>query len=295
MSRAALTVERVGPLALVQDLGRPGHAHLGVSPSGAADRGSLRAANRLLGNDDGAAGVEVLAGGLWVRALGEVVVAVTGAPLPVHVDGRAVELAAPFHVPEGALLRLGMPVAGLRSYLAVRGGLAAERVFGSASRDTLSGIGPEPLGVGTVLHVDDEAGRGELRSADVPRFHSHAPGGLVVRAVPGPRDDWFGPDGARVLAGVGWTVAGDSDRVGVRLAGPTVERARWEELPSEGVVRGAVQVPPSGQPLVFLADHPTTGGYPVAAVVLEEDCDRLAQARPGEGVRFELLSRPAWG
>ena len=294
MSTPALSVERVGPLALVQDLGRPGHAHLGVSPSGAADRGSLRAANRLLGNDDGAAALEVLAGGLHLRALADVTVAVTGAPLPVHVDDRAVDLGAPAFVPAGSLLRLGMPVAGLRSYVAVRGGLAAERVFGSASRDTLSGIGPAPLAVGSVLDVEVVV-CGVVRSADVAAFHSSAPGGLVVRAVPGPRDDWFGPAGAAMLAGAAWTVTGDSDRVGVRLSGPALERSRGEELPSEGMVRGAVQVPPSGQPLVFLADHPTTGGYPVVAVVGERDCDRLAQARPGETVRFELLSRPTWG
>ena len=294
MRAAALSVERVGPLALVQDLGRPGHAHLGVSPSGAADRGSLRAANRLLGNDDGAAALEVLAGGLWLRALADVTVAVTGAPLPVHVDARAVDLGAPAFVPSGSLLRLGMPVAGLRSYVAVRGGLAAARVYGSASRDTLSGIGPPPLEVGTVLRVVEAGPSGAVRSADVATFHSSAPGGLVVRAVPGPRDDWFGPGGTRVLATAAWTVTGDSDRVGVRLSGPALQRSRQEELPSEGVVRGAVQVPPSGQPLVFLADHPTTGGYPVVAVVGEQDCDRLAQARPGETVRFELLSRPAW-
>ncbi|MGZ4685592.1 5-oxoprolinase subunit C family protein [Oryzihumus sp.] len=295
MSRHALTVERVGPLALLQDLGRPGHAHLGVSPSGAADRGSLRTANRLVGNADGALAVEVLAGGLALRASADVTVAVTGAPLPVQVDGRAVDFCAPAFVPAGSLLRLGTPVTGLRSYLAVRGGLAAEQVFGSGSRDTLSGIGPEPLAVGSALHVADADPVAAPRSSDVPRLHGASPGGLVVRAVPGPRDDWFGPPGARVLTGVSWTVAGDSDRVGVRLSGPVVERHRREELASEGVLRGAVQVPPSGQPLVFLADHPTTGGYPVVAVVVEEDCDLLAQARPGEGVRVELVRGPELG
>ena len=294
MSAPALVVERVGAQALLQDLGRPGHAHLGVSPSGAADRTSLRAANRLVGNAEGWPAVEVLAGRLHLRALRDVTVAVSGAPVPLHVEGRAVDFAAAAFLPAGSRLRLGAPVAGLRSYLAVRGGFVAETLFGSASTDTLSGLGPAPLTTGTVLHVGPEPAS-PVRSTDIAAIHSIPPGGLVVRALPGPRDEWFGPAGAATLSGHPWTVSGDSDRVGIRLEGPTIARVRDTELPSEGVVRGAVQVPPSGQPVVFLADHPTTGGYPVIAVVLEQDCDRLAQLQPGERVRVRLLRPPSLG
>ncbi len=287
MAEPRLVVERVGALALVQDLGRPGHASLGVPTSGAADRPALRLANRLVGNDEGAAGLEVLLGGLTLRSRAAVTVAVTGAPVPLAVDGRAAPLFAPVHVPAGRALTLGHPVRGLRSYVAVRGGIEAERLLGSASTDLTSGLGPSPLAEGHRLHVGAAPPLGP-RHSDLAAVHLPPRGDLVLRAVLGPRDDWFTDEAVRLLGGAAWEVTGETDRVGVRLSGPTLDRARGGELASEGVVRGAVQVPASGQPLVFFADHPTTGGYPVVAVVLDEDTDLLAQARPGTRVRFGL-------
>ncbi|MEP7193762.1 MAG: biotin-dependent carboxyltransferase family protein [Actinomycetota bacterium] len=290
MSGPVLVVEAVGPLATIQDLGRPGHGALGVTASGAADRPAYRLGNRIVGNPQDSASIEVLFGGLVVRATGPVTVAVTGAPVPLHIDERAAPLCTPLTLRAGQLLVLGMPVTGLRSYVAVRGGIESERVFGSASTDPTSGVGPAPLEIGRALAIGCKTS-GPLGATDVAAPSSPHLIHLVLRAVIGPRDDWFAPEALQALAEATWTVTADSDRVGIRLKGPSLERSRTDELPSEGVVRGGIQVPASGQPLIFFADHPTTGGYPVIAVVLDEDTDELAQTRPGDRIRF-FLRRP---
>ncbi|EOD70162.1 biotin-dependent carboxyltransferase family protein [Amycolatopsis vancoresmycina] len=269
-----------GRYALVQDLGRPGYAHLGVAPSGALDTASLRLANRLTGNPEAAAGIEALLGGLAVRFTSAVTAAVTGPVVDVRVDGRPAGSHAPLPVRAGQTLTLGTPATGLRCYLAVSGGIAVEPVLGSRSRDILSGIGPPPLRAGDVLPLGDP---GVPAGADVV-VGVAAPDELVVPVTLGPREDWF-DDPAGGLA-AGWTVTAESNRVGLRLAGTPLRRAVEGELPSEGVVTGAIQVPPSGLPVVFLADHPTTGGYPVAAVVKAAALGALAQARPGTRIRF---------
>jgi biotin-dependent carboxylase-like uncharacterized protein len=291
MSGPVLVVEAVGPLATIQDLGRPGHGALGVTTSGAADRPAYRLGNRLVGNPEDAASIEVLLGGLVVRAAEPVTIAVTGAPAPLRIDDRAAPLCTPLTLRTGQTLSIGMPVTGLRSYVAVRGGIEAERLFGSASTDPTSGVGPPPLEVGRALEV---AGTplGPPGATDVAAPSTPHPDHLVLRAVVGPRHDWFAPEALQSLADSTWTVTSDSDRVGIRLKGPGLERARAGELPSEGVVRGGIQVPASGQPLIFFADHPTTGGYPVIAVVFDEDTDELAQTRPGDRIRFFLRQAP---
>lgn len=290
---SALVVEAVGPLALVEDLGRPGRGALGVTRSGAADRPALRLGNRLVGNDEGDPAIEVLLGGLVLRADRRVTVAVTGAPATLSLNGSAAPLCAPLDLRDGDRLSLGMPGTGLRSYVAVRGGLGVERLFGSASTDATSGLGPPRLVVGTRLRVGPVPAA-PATGADVVGAAGSPVGDLVLRALAGPRDDWFTPAANAALTGSVWAVTSESDRVGIRLSGPRLGRSREGELPSEGVVRGAVQVPASGQPLVFFADHPTTGGYPVIAVVLDEDTDALAQCRPGDGVRFQLRRNPGW-
>lgn len=278
-----LAVLAPGPLTTVQDLGRPGHAAIGVTRSGAADTAAAGLANRLVGNRPEAALLEVTAGGLRLRAGRTVLVAVTGAPLPVAVDGRPAPFAAPMTLPAGAVLSLGTPWAGLRSYLAVRGGIDVPPVLGSRSTDTLSGLGPPPLAAGTLLPVGDLA-------ADEPVVDvapvGPPPDRPVLRVLPGPRRDWLDDAAWAALTTQEWAVAADSDRVGLRLTGPRLARAREGELPSEGLVAGAVQVPPDGGPVLFLADHPVTGGYPVLAVVVTADLPLAAQLRPGDGVRF---------
>ncbi|WP_024877772.1 biotin-dependent carboxyltransferase family protein [Saccharomonospora piscinae] len=286
----ALEVLEPGPLATFQDLGRPGLAGIGVGASGAADRSALRLANRLVGNDEGAAAVEVTLGGFAARARGDLTVVVTGAPCPVTVGGRGGAAGSVLRVRAGECLRLGTPPVGLRSYVAVRGGFAVERVLGSASTDVLSGLGPPPLEPGTVLPVG--VPHRPLPAVDFAPVTAPPADGLVLTVVPGPRQDWFHDDALPTLLRETYAVSPRSNRVGLRLEGPPLTRARGDELPSEGLVPGAVQVPPSGSPTLFLADHPVTGGYPVIAVVVAADVDRAAQARPGLTLRFAAARRP---
>jgi biotin-dependent carboxylase-like uncharacterized protein len=280
-----LEVLRPGFAATVQDLGRPGHAALGVGRSGAADRASLRLANRLVGNPAGAAALEVTLGGLVLRASSLTTVAVTGAWCPVTAGGRAMGLNAPITLRAGEELVLGTASAGLRCYVAVRGGIDVPPVLGSRATDTLGKLGPPPLAAGMLLPVGDAA-LGFPAVDLAPR--AALPDAPVLRVTPGPRRDWFAaPD--RLLSTV-YTVSPDSDRVGLRLTGPPLERVRHDELPSEACVPGSLQVPPSGRPILFHADHPTTGGYPVIAVVEEDDLDVAAQLRPGQTLRFRQVS-----
>ncbi|MFJ9447527.1 biotin-dependent carboxyltransferase family protein [Kitasatospora sp. NPDC101235] len=281
-----LVVERPGPLTTVQDLGRRGVAHLGVPRAGALDEPALRAANRLVGNQPGAAGLETTLGGVALRAVGTALVAVTGAPSPVRVDGRPAAWGAPVVVPAGALLDVGAATAGVRGYLAVAGGIAVPPVLGSRSADLLSGLGPAPLAVGDRVPVGTPPpyrARPELVPLPAP------PAELVLRLRLGPRADWFTPEAVARLARDRYLVSPTGNRIGLRTEGPPVARARDGELASEGMVLGAVQIPPDGQPVVFLADHPTTGGYPVIGVVPTADLPAAAQARPGTPVRFAPL------
>ncbi|KAA1420808.1 biotin-dependent carboxyltransferase family protein [Nocardioides humilatus] len=280
---SALHVIGTGGPCLVQDAGRPGLAAIGVGRSGAADRSSYDLGNRLVGNRPGAAAVEVTLGGLEVEARdGTVWVAVTGAPVPVEVAGRREATGAVLALRPGERLRLGIPANGLRSYLAVRGGLDLAPILGSRSRDTLAALGPAPLAAGDRLPVGDHPGD-EIRVDAVPaRAYDDRP---LLRLVRGPRDAWVRD--ADVLVRTTWTIAPASDRVGVRLTGARLDLTDpARQLPSEGAVRGAIQVPPTGEPVVFGPDHPVTGGYPVVAVVVDNDTDRLAQLRPGETVGF---------
>ncbi|MFD7981338.1 biotin-dependent carboxyltransferase family protein [Streptomyces sp. NPDC059071] len=283
MTDRAFAVVRAGALTTVQDLGRAGHAHLGVPRSGALDPGAARLVNRLLGNDEGAAVLETTLTGCAVRPRCAVTVAVGGAPCPVRVDGRPAAWGTAVRVGAGQLLEVGAAVRGLRSYVGFGGGVAVDPVLGSRSTDLLSGLGPAPLADGAVLPLGAEtAVRG---SVDAPPWPG-PPGELVLRVRLGPRDGWFTPGALESLATRAWRVSPASNRIGLRTEGPALERAVDGELPSEGMPLGAVQVPPDGRPVIFLADHPTTGGYPVVAVVREPDLAAAAQAVPGTPVRF---------
>ncbi|MEU7892165.1 biotin-dependent carboxyltransferase family protein [Nonomuraea sp. NPDC049152] len=276
-----------GPYATVQDLGRPGYAHLGVPRSGAADAAGLRLANRLVGNHEGSAGLELTFGGARLRFVTGAWIAITGAPCPLTASETCAHgMRVPFWMPPGAELGIGTPASGLRTYVAVRGGIDVEPVLGSRSTDSLSGLGPAPLRAGTTLPVGDT---GSLAAICVDQVPPPPPSPPVLRVLRGPRDDWFAGDAPAGLCARPYEVSQDSNRVGVRLRGTTLTWARQGELPSEGVVTGAVQVPPSGQPIVFLADHPPTGGYPVIGVVLAADLPIAAQARPGDGLSFRLV------
>ncbi|ORV19533.1 5-oxoprolinase/urea amidolyase family protein [Mycobacterium celatum] len=284
-----LEILRPGPLALVQDLGRVGLAHLGVTRSGAADRRSHTLANRLVANPDDRATIEVTFGGFSARVRGgDVDIAVTGADTDPTVNGIAFGNNSIHHVRDGDVISLGSPYSGLRSYLSVRGGIDVTPVLGSRSYDVMSAIGPLPLQAGDVLpvgeHTDDYP---ELEQAPVAAIEEHL---VELLVVPGPRDDWLADPDA--LVHTIWMASDRSDRVGMRLEGRPLQY-RWpdRQLPSEGATRGAIQVPPNGLPVILGPDHPVTGGYPVVGVVADDDIDKLAQVRPGQYVRLHW-SRP---
>ena len=282
-SGRVLEVVDAGALTTVQDLGRPGWAHLGVPRSGAVDEPALRLANRLVGNAESSAGLETTLTGAGFRVDRAVSLAVTGARCEVRVDGRPVAWGSPISVPAGAGVRVGPATDGVRSYVALAGGVVVPPVLGSRSTDLLSGLGPAPLRAGDRLPLGP-AHRPPHGTEAIPEARH---GRLRVRL--GPRTEWFTPAALEALDGAAYVVGADSNRIGLRLSGPVVERARPDELPSEGMVLGAVQVPPNGQPVVFLADHPTTGGYPVVAVVVADDLPVCAQARPGDRLTVRVV------
>jgi biotin-dependent carboxylase-like uncharacterized protein len=267
---STLEVESAGVLTTVQDRGRLGLAHLGVPRAGALDQPAADLANRLLGNDPDAAVLEVTLGGFSARLSAGTWVALTGAGVG-HPAARWYDAGRSVEVP--------VPAWGVRSYVAVGGGFQVEPVLGSRSTDTLAWVGPPRVEAGAVLHV---AGHADPAPVDVPRLPR--PGPLRVHA--GPHEDFFEDTVLADLCAATYVVRPESNRVGLRLEGPSVGRRGSRELASEGMVLGAVQVPPDGQPVVLLADHPPTGGYPVVAVVHPDDLWRCGQLRPGERVRF---------
>ncbi|HSU45692.1 MAG TPA: 5-oxoprolinase/urea amidolyase family protein [Arthrobacter sp.] len=305
--QAGLAVRKPGLQATVQDQGRPGYASLGVTSAGAMDRGALRRANRLVGNAEDAAGIELLFGGLELEAFEDQVLAVSGAAVPLEIttgvttDGEAAQRAtaarhpacdAPFALLAGEKLTIGNPTAGLRSYIGVRGGLGGPQALGSRSTDTMSGIGPEPLQAGTILPVKTPKPGSVVGYPEISLLPNQG-GATVLRVVPGPRQDWFSTETLQKFLDQEWTVTPQSNRIGLRLNGQALTRSRDGELASEGTVRGAVQVPPEGQPVLFLSDHPVTGGYPVVAVVVHADLDKAAQLPPGTTVRFTAAAAQA--
>ncbi len=280
-----------GALTTVQDLGRPGWAHLGVPRSGAADTRSLRLANRLVANPEAAAALETTLVGPKLRLTVPAVVALTGASVDARAGGRPLAMNAPVYLRAGETLIVGPALDGLRTYVAVRGGLACALTLGSAATDLLTGLGPRPLRAGDRLAV----GPSPQAQPDVDVAPVAAPvAAPTLSLIFGPRADWFTAAARDRLTGSPYTVSDTSNRVGVRLVGPRLERRRDGELKSEGLVAGALQVPPNGRPILLLCDHPTTGGYPVIAVLASRDLPAAGQLRPGQEVSFRA-SRPAAG
>jgi len=294
-----LEVLDAGLQTLFQDFGRPGLTHLGVSRSGALDRTAMRQANQVVGNAPGTPVLENVLGGLRLVCHGRALVAVTGAEVPVALlTASGVRLPAAAHHPlvmeDGQVLRIGRPRAGVRCYIAVRGGWAVDAVLGSCATDTMAGIGPDPIRVGDLLRVGPVADAApppaalpvQAQDRSLPRSGQC----LMLDVILGPRADWFDAVALERLASQEWTVTPQSNRVGMRLSGiRPLPRSRTDELPSEGTVVGAVQVPANGQPVLFLADHPLTGGYPVIATVVARDLDRVAQAPVGAHLQFRVL------
>ena len=278
-----LDVLASGLLSTCQDSGRPGWAHLGVPRSGALDGPAYELANRLVGNPASAAVLESTLGGLAVRSSTPMVVALTGAMADLVVGGRVCAWGEPVPVAAGETVEISAPRWGVRSYLAVAGGIAVEPVLGSRSTDLLSGTGPAPLHAADRLPLGDPGSA--PRPVDVALFLA-PPDPAWLRLSWGPRHEWFVRADRERFAATTYVVTQQSNRVGVGLTGFAVGRHRDDELPSEGLVLGAVQIPPDGQPVIFLADHPTTGGYPVIGVVATADLATCAQLAPGARVRF---------
>lgn len=276
---------------LFQDEGRPGQSGQGVSASGALDRRSLRAANRAVGNPAQAAALELTLGGARFLAEVPMVLALAGAAR-AQVGGTTIAPGAAFALDAGDELVIAPPACGMRSYLALRGGYAVSPVLGSAATDTLAHVGPPPVLAGAVLGL----ARAPALATGLPDPDPDADCGPALPAagdlvrlpvILGPRADWFAPEVVQQFLTQDWTVTPQSSRVGVRLAGAVpLARADSRELPSEGTETGAIQVPHSGQPVLFLADHPLTGGYPVIATLHPAALDLAGQLPPGTRLRF---------
>lgn len=292
-------VEASGPHTIVVDGGRHGWAHLAITRSGAYDRGAYQRANRLVGNPPQAAALEILLGGMRLRFDSAATVAVTGVQTPLRLElpgtSRAVDCESTVTLPSGCILEIPRFIRGLRGYLALRGGWAADATLGSLSTDTLSGLGPDPVRPGDEIPVYDNVAPFPQHDANVVAFRTRAHNGgpVPLRLLPGPRSSRYLQLHDWVLQH-SWQVSSASDRIGMRLepatpstsVSPPVQQASESAVPSEPLVRGAVQVPPDGLPVIMGPDHPTTGGYPVVGVVTEHDCDALAQLRPGDPVLF---------
>lgn len=269
---------------LFQDEGRAGQASQGVSASGALDRAAFRRANRAVGNPSTAPALEITLGPVRLLAERAMVLALTGAG-EARLAGRPVPRGTAFAVDAGDEVEIAPPKAGMRSYLALRGGYDVAPVLGSAATDTLAHVGPEALVAGSVVAPADHS----VSAVTGPEVEPALPtaGDIVELPVTlGPRTDWFTPEVVERFLTTEWLVTPQSSRVGIRLEGQTVTRADADELPSEGTETGAIQIPHSGQPVLFLADHPLTGGYPVIATVLPEALDRAGQIPPGARIRF---------
>ena len=291
-----LEIGSPGLQTLLQDLGRPGRARQGVSASGAMDQGALRAANRAVGNPAGSACLEVLMGGLSFTCHGHGLAAVTGADTPIEVHSASGEvlrpaLYAPFALHDGDRVSLQAPKAGLRSYLAIRGGFNHTPVLGSAASDTLAHVGPAPLAPGDRLGFNAPVGGAAVSLHEQPAFAlPRSDQVITLDVLMGPRSDWFTEAAQVLLSQQAWQVTAQSNRIGIRLAGEqSLQRAIDGELPSEGTRVGAIQVPPNGQPVLFLRDHPLTGGYPVVAVVAPHHLDLAGQIPVNARVRFNPL------
>ncbi len=283
-----------GPLCTVQDSGRVGLAHIGVARSGAVDRRAYELANRLVGNPVGAAAFEITFGGAVFAVRVACLVAIAGAACPTIVSSGGVTVSPfdlgdqrPVAVPAGSLIAFAAPSDGLRTYLAVRGGLSTTVELGSRSMDMLSGLGGQPLRSGDTIAIGPDPSS-TIPTEAAPRSPAST---NPIQLWPGPRQQWFERSSVDDLVTSPYVMLPTSNRIGARLSGCPLSRSVATELPSEGMIEGAVQVPADGQPLIFLADHPTTGGYPVIAVVDDADIGRIGQLRPGDAVTFQWARR----
>jgi biotin-dependent carboxylase-like uncharacterized protein len=292
---SVIQVQTPGLLTTVQDLGREGFGPLGVSPSGAADPISLRLGNRLVGNAESAAGLEMtLLGGTFLFPDGAVLT-LAGSDFGATLDGAAVDLWTSIAVRSGQTLRLGPARSGARCYLCVQGGIAVKPFLGSASTHILSGLGGfegRPLRKGNVLHIGSASGVFRKRTL-TPKVRDRFSPSQVLRVTPGPQWNWFSEDSLRSFYAATYRVGEQSNRMGLRLEGTPVTQISGQEMITEGVSLGAVQVTHGGLPIILFVEQQTTGGYPKIANVISADLHRVGQLRPRDEIRFELVTLEA--
>ncbi|HET8947258.1 MAG TPA: biotin-dependent carboxyltransferase family protein [Candidatus Polarisedimenticolia bacterium] len=293
---AARRLEVIAPglQTTVQDRGRPGHARFGVSAAGAADPLAYALANRLAGNEAGAAALEMTLLGATLRFDAEAVVALAGADMRAEIDGLPFPCWQSRRVPAGAVLKCGAAAAGARTYLAVAGGFDLPLFLGSRSTHLpshLGGLEGRALRRGDRLPLGSAGGHGE-RTLTRGALERLAPR-PTLRVTPGPQAARFTAPARRLFETAEFVVSAASDRMGIRLDGTVVPTPGEGRMPSEGMPLGAVQVPPDGAPILLFVDHQTTGGYPVIASVAAADAWRAGQLRPGARVRFETIDSAA--
>jgi antagonist of KipI len=284
-----------GLLTIVQDLGRDGFGPMGVSPCGAADPIALRMGNLLVGNPENAAALEMtLIGGTFVFPEGTVV-ALTGSDFGATLDGAAVEIWTSIEIRPGQTLRLGPTHSGARCYLCVQGGITVTPFLGSASTHTLIGLGGfegRPLRKGDVLHVGPTARSFRERAIALSGLEQLSLR-KVLRFTAGPQVDWFPPSSLHSFSETTYRVGEQSNRMGLRLEGPTVAQLPDRQMITEGVSLGAIQVPPGGSPIILFVDQQTTGGYPKIGNVISADLHRVGQLRPRDEIRFKEVALEA--
>lgn len=287
----SVTVRRGGVLSLLQDSGRRGCHRLGLTDGGALDGEAYHYLNRLLQNDPGATAIEVSVGGLCLQAQVDTFICVTGATLPLAINGEDRPLWCVHPVAAGDVIELGFATRGCRAYLGVAGGFMVTPQFGSAAtvvREGLGGLHGRPLTAGDALDCAPVHRRRRLYLPDAQRPHYARQ--LTVRVLPGYQRHLFSRLEKRRFFGAPYTVSERSDRMGYRLEGAAIECAA-PGLLSEGICQGAIQVPPDGDPIVLLRDRQTIGGYPKLGAALSLDCSRLAQLTPGAIVHFAPITR----
>lgn len=281
---SSITFTNVTGYLTLQDQGRIGYANIAVPTSGAFDQRSHQMANRIVGNFLGSCAIESLRGKFEFETDSELVISVTGAPVSVQVNGREHEMSRATHVPSGSVVSVSPSNLGMRTYLAIRGGIGAETVMGSSSFDELSQIGTPPIKSGDKFSIIQQM-VGSISGDFVPGSVVTGLTKVELEAMPAPR--WSGFSNSNILFSSEYEVTTSVNRVGLRLTGPQLTWNSESRLASEGVVIGAIQIPVNGMPLIFGPDHPTTGGYPVIAVVSRSSLDVLAQTAPGTKVRFK--------
>ena len=289
---STILVQAPGLLTTVQDLGREGFGPSGVSPSGAADALSLRLGNRLVGNPEGAAGLEMtLLGGDFLFQQGAAI-ALTGSDFGATLDGAPVQRYESLEIQPGQALKFGSTKSGARCYLSVRGGIDVPLLLGSASTHLLSSLGGfqgRALRKGDVLNVGAATGSHCRRTLSVKALAELAPR-KILRVTAGPQTEAFASAVLEAFYSGVYGVSEESNRMGIRLHGTSVAQASGGDMITEGVSLGAVQIPSGGQPIILFVEQQTTGGYPKIANVISADLPSLGQLRPRDEIRFDLVS-----